>query len=85
VAETLPGFDVSNWIGIFAPAGTPKPIINKLNAEIIKIMQQPAVQKRLETEGAKFKPMTPEAFGAFQKNEALKWAKTIKDSGIKPE
>lgn len=85
VAETLPGFDVSNWIGIFAPAGTPKPIINKLNAEIIKIMQQPAVQKRLETEGAKFKPMTPEAFGVFQKNEALKWAKTIKDSGIKPE
>ena len=85
VAETLPGFDVSNWIGIFAPAGTPKPIISKLNAEIIKIMQQPAVQKRLETEGAKFKPMTPEAFGAFQKNEALKWAKTIKDSGIKPE
>ncbi len=85
VAETLPGFDVSNWIGIFAPAGTPKPIINKLNAEIIKIMQQPAVQKRLETEGAKFKPMTPEAFGTFQKNEALKWAKTIKDSGIKPE
>jgi tripartite-type tricarboxylate transporter receptor subunit TctC len=85
VAETLPGFDVSNWIGIFAPAGTPKPIISKLNTEIIKIMQQPAVQKRLETEGAKFKPMTPEAFGAFQKNEALKWAKTIKDSGIKPE
>ena len=85
VAETLPGFDVSNWIGIFAPAGTPKPIINKLNAEIIKIMQQPAVQKRLETEGAKFKPMTPEAFGAFQKNEALKWSKTIKDAGIKPE
>lgn len=85
VAETVPGFDVSNWIGIFAPAGTPKPIINKLNAEIIKIMQQPAVQKRLETEGAKFKPMTPEAFGAFQKNEALKWAKTIKDAGIKPE
>ena len=85
VAETLPGFDVSNWIGIFAPAGTPKPIISKLNAEIIKIMQQPTVQKRLETEGAKFKPMTPEAFGAFQKNEALKWAKTIKDSGIKPE
>jgi len=73
------------WFGIFAPAGTPKPIINKLNVEIIKIMQQPAVQKRLETEGAKFKPMTPEAFGAFQKNEALKWAKTIKDAGIKAE
>jgi tripartite-type tricarboxylate transporter receptor subunit TctC len=85
VAETLPGFDVSNWIGIFAPAGTPAPIVSKLNTEIIKIMQQPNVQKRLEAEGAKFKVMTPEAFGVFQKNEAQKWAKTIRDSGLKPE
>ena len=85
VSETLPGFDVSNWIGLFSPAGTPKSIVNKLNSEIIKIMQQPNLQTRLESEGAKFKAMTPEAFAVFQKNEALKWAKTIKDSGITPE
>jgi tripartite-type tricarboxylate transporter receptor subunit TctC len=85
VSETLPGFDVSNWIGIFAPNGTPPSIVSKLNAEIIKVMQQPNVQKRLDTEGAKFKVMTPEAFGAFQKNEAQKWAKTIRDAGLKPE
>ena len=85
VAETLPGFDVSNWIGLFAPAGTPKPIVNKLNGEISKIMQQPNVQTRLESEGAKFKAMSPDAFALFQKNESLKWAKTIKDSGIVPE
>lgn len=85
VAETLPGFDVSNWIGIFAPNGTPASITNKLNAEIVKIMQQPNVQKRLETEGAKFKVMTPEQFGAFQRNEASKWSKTIRDAGLKPE
>lgn len=85
VSETLPGFDVSNWIGIFAPNGTPPSIVSKLNAEIVKVMQQPNVQKRLDTEGAKFKVMTPEAFGGFQKSEAQKWAKTIRDSGLKPE
>jgi tripartite-type tricarboxylate transporter receptor subunit TctC len=85
VSQTLPGFEVSNWIGIFAPTGTPTPIITKLNTEINKIMQFPNNQKRLEAEGAKFRAMTPETFGMFQKNEAQKWAKIIKDSGINPE
>jgi tripartite-type tricarboxylate transporter receptor subunit TctC len=85
VAETLPGFAVSNWIGLFAPAGTPQEIVNKLNAEVQKIMQQPDVQKRLETEGARFIPTTPESFAAFQKNEAAKWSKAIRDAGIKSE
>lgn len=85
VSQTLPGFEVSNWIGIFAPTGTPTPIITKLNTEINKIMQLPNNQKRLEAEGAKFRAMTPETFGMFQRNEAQKWAKIIKDSGINPE
>jgi len=85
VSQTLPGFEVSNWIGIFAPTGTPTPIITKLNTEVNKIMQLPNNQKRLEAEGAKFRAMTPETFGMFQRNEAQKWAKIIKDSGINPE
>jgi tripartite-type tricarboxylate transporter receptor subunit TctC len=85
IAETLPGFAVSNWIGLFAPAGTPQEIVRKLNAEVQKIMQQPDVQKRLETEGAKFIATTPESFATFQRNEAAKWAKAIKEAGIKPE
>jgi len=85
VSQTLPGFEVSNWIGIFAPTGTPTPIITKLNTEINKIMQLPNNQKRLEAEGAKFRAMTSETFGMFQRNEAQKWAKIIKDSGINPE
>lgn len=85
VSQTLPGFEVSNWIGIFAPTGTPTAIITKLNSEINKIMQLPNNQKRLEAEGAKFRAMTPETFGMFQRNEAQKWAKIIKDSGINPE
>jgi tripartite-type tricarboxylate transporter receptor subunit TctC len=85
IAESLPGFEVSNWIGFFAPAGTPSPIVAKINAEVQKIMQQPDVQQRLAAEGAKFVPTTPESFAAFQKNEAAKWSKAIAEAGIKPQ
>ena len=85
VAESVPGFEVSNWIGLFGPAGMPPTIVARLNAEIEKIMRSSDVQKRLETEGAKFIPMTPEQFGAFQKAELKKWAKTIKDANIKAD
>ncbi|MDQ3189140.1 MAG: tripartite tricarboxylate transporter substrate binding protein [Pseudomonadota bacterium] len=86
VAESgLPGFEVSNWIGLFAPAGTPSEIVAKLNAEVQKIMQSPDVQKRLETEGARFIPTTPGQFASFQRDELAKWAKIIKDANIKAE
>ena len=85
ISETLPGFDVKNWIGLFAPAGTPPAIVKKLHDEVAKIMQQTAVQKKLESEGAKYYAMTPEAFGAFQKKESARWGKIIKSAGIKPE
>jgi tripartite-type tricarboxylate transporter receptor subunit TctC len=83
VAESVPGFEVSNWIGLFAPAGTPPAIVARINAEVQKIMRSPEIQKRLETEGAKFIPMSPEQFAAFQKAELGKWAKTIKEANIK--
>ncbi|TMG99497.1 MAG: tripartite tricarboxylate transporter substrate binding protein, partial [Betaproteobacteria bacterium] len=83
VAESVPGFEVSNWIGLFGPAGMPAAIVARLNTEIQKIMRSPEIQKRLETEGAKFIPMTPEQFAAFQKSELTKWAKTVKDADIK--
>ncbi|MBU3615982.1 tripartite tricarboxylate transporter substrate binding protein [Polynucleobacter sp. JS-Polo-80-F4] len=85
ISETLPGFDVKNWIGLFAPVGTPPAIVKKLHDEVAKIMQQPAVQKKLESEGAKYYAMTPEVFGAFQKKESVRWGKIIKSAGIKPE
>ena len=85
ISETLSGFDVKNWIGLFAPAGTPPAIVKKLNLEVGKIMQQPAVQKKLESEGAKYYAMSPEAFGSFQKKESARWGKIIKSAGIKPE
>jgi len=85
ISETLPGFDVKNWIGLFAPAGTPPVVVKKLHAEVSKIMQQPAVQKKLESEGAKYYAMSPEAFGTFQKKESVRWGKIIKSAGIQPD
>ena len=85
LGESVPGFAVINWIGLFAPAGTPPEIVARWNAEVQKIMNTPEVQKRLETEGAKFVPSTPQSFAAFQKAESEKWSKAIRDAGIKAE
>jgi tripartite-type tricarboxylate transporter receptor subunit TctC len=83
VAESVPGFEVSNWIGLFGPAGMPPAVVAKLNAAVQTIMNSTEMQKRLESEGAKFIPMSPDQFAAFQKAEITKWAKTIKDANIK--
>ena len=83
MADTLPGFEVTNWIALFAPAGTPADIVAKLNAEIMRIMRLPDVQSRLVNEGAKFTPNTPNEFAAFVKSEIAKWGKVIKDSGAR--
>jgi tripartite-type tricarboxylate transporter receptor subunit TctC len=85
VAESLPGFEVSNWIGLFAPAGTAPEIVARLNAEVQKIMHSPEIEKRLESEGAKFIPTTPQSFAAFQRAEADKWARAIREANIKVE
>jgi tripartite-type tricarboxylate transporter receptor subunit TctC len=83
IAETLPGFAVSNWVGLFAPAGTPPEIVARWNAEVQKIMRSPDVEPRLETEGAKFIPTTPESFAAFQREESTRWGRMIREVGIK--
>jgi tripartite-type tricarboxylate transporter receptor subunit TctC len=83
--ESLPGYEVSNWIGLFAPAGTPAEIVGRINAEVQKIMRSPEIEKRLENEGAKFVPTTPQTFAAFQRAENERWGKAIRAAGIKPE
>jgi tripartite-type tricarboxylate transporter receptor subunit TctC len=81
----IAGFEVINWIGLFAPAGTPPEIVARWNAEVQKVMGSPEVKARLVTEGSSFKPTTPEQFAAFVRSEADKWAKLIPEMGIKPE
>ena len=83
VAESLPGFEVNNWIGLFAPAGTPADIVRRWNGEVMRIMKSPDIQARLPAEGARFSPNTPEQFGEFVKAEIAKWAPVVKASGAR--
>ena len=85
VAEALPGFEVNNWIGLFAPAGTPQDIVRKWNGEVNKIMTGADIKQRLITEGAAFSPNTPEQFGEFVKSEIAKWAPVVKASGARAD
>jgi tripartite-type tricarboxylate transporter receptor subunit TctC len=83
IGESLSGFEVNNWIGLFAPAGTPPDIVKRWNAEVMRIMQSQDIQARLPNEGARFSPNTPEQFAAFVKGEIAKWAPVVKASGAR--
>ena len=85
VEEGMAGFDVTNWYGVMAPAGTPREVVNKLNADINKAMQVPEVRARLEQVGTQMRPGSAADFEAFQKTEVAKYAKLVKDAGISPE
>lgn len=86
IAESgVPGFEVVSWQGIFVPAGTPKPIVDRLHAEIMKILQTTEMQDRLKSLGMQPSSMTPDQVAAFQKAEVEKWAQVIKAAGIKLE
>ena len=83
VAETIKGFDANTWFGILAPAGTPKPVIAKLNTEINKILKDPVVRKAIGSEGGEVLGGTPEEFRALIKSDMANWAKEVKSSGAK--
>jgi tripartite-type tricarboxylate transporter receptor subunit TctC len=83
--EGMSGFDVTNWYGVMAPAGTPREIVNKLNADINKAMQVPEVRARLEQVGTQLREGSAADFETFQKAEVAKYAKLVKDAGILPE
>jgi tripartite-type tricarboxylate transporter receptor subunit TctC len=81
----LPGYDVSNWVGLVAPAGTPAAIVDKLNKEIAVIMQSDEMQKQLAAQGAETVTMPPAEFGDFMEKELAKWGRVVKESGIKAQ
>ena len=84
IAESgLPGFDISTWFGIFAPAGTPKAAIDRLHAEFTKALAAPDVREKMPNLGAEPVGSSPEAFAAYIRSEADKYAKVIKASGAK--
>jgi tripartite-type tricarboxylate transporter receptor subunit TctC len=81
VGETYKGFEAVTWFGFVAPAGTPQPIVAKLNAEINKALKTPELRKRLNDEGATVLGGSPEQFAALIKSEIAKWAPVVKASG----
>jgi tripartite-type tricarboxylate transporter receptor subunit TctC len=81
----IPNGEVVSWFGILAPAGTPAPIVNYLNAEIIKAMNAPDVKQQLTALGADVVTSTPQEFAAYIHAERVKWANVVKEAGIKPE
>jgi tripartite-type tricarboxylate transporter receptor subunit TctC len=81
----FPGVIAVAWFGIHAPRGTSKAIVARLHAEAVKVLQDPTVKQRFETEGADIVGSTPEQFSAFVANEIAKWTKVVKAAGIKAE
>jgi tripartite-type tricarboxylate transporter receptor subunit TctC len=83
IAEAgVPGYESTIWLGIMAPAGTPKPIVDKLNAEINKVLARADVKAAWDKQGAVPLPMTPAEFDAYLRKDIEKWAKVVKDAGI---
>ncbi|MSQ55236.1 MAG: tripartite tricarboxylate transporter substrate binding protein [Betaproteobacteria bacterium] len=79
------GFDIPAWLGLFAPAGTPKDVIARLNAETAKVIARPDVRQTLAAMGMDAVTSTPDELGDYVKSEIRKWARLVKDAGIQPE
>ena len=83
IAEAVPGFEFTAWVGCFAPAGTPKPIIDALNAALKKALADPTVASKLTAQTLDPMHMTPEEFAARLKSDYDKYAKVVKISGAR--
>jgi tripartite-type tricarboxylate transporter receptor subunit TctC len=85
VGETVPGFDTTPWAGFFVPAGTPKAIITKLNAETVRTISKPAVSQKLSEMGLEPIPSSPDELDRFVLQQLKTWGKKIREAGILPE
>ncbi len=85
MSETLPGFVVTGWYGFVAPAQTPRPIVGKLNAGFIKVLNTRDLRERLSAQGIDPLTSTPDELGAHIRSEIVKWEKVVKESGAKVE
>ena len=84
VAEAgVPGYEATIWLGLMAPAGTPRPVLDKLNAEVIKVINAPEVKENWAKQGAVPMGMSVDEFGKFLREDVQKWSKLVKDTGMK--
>ena len=81
----LPGFDLSTWFAFYAPAATPRDLVNRISGDMRRALAQPDTKERLTAIGVDIRASTPEELASFQREEQVKWAKIIKDSGAKPD
>ncbi|CAN7540994.1 tripartite tricarboxylate transporter substrate binding protein [Variovorax sp. LjRoot84] len=82
IESGLAGYEVTAWFGVFAPAGLPKPVLDRLNAEITAALRMPDMQKRLHELGAQPEEAVPDAFAAFARSEVGKWSVVVKNAGL---
>lgn len=82
IAETLPGFNNDGWYGIFGPAGTPAPIVNKLNAEMNRALANANFSKHIETIGMEPASSTPQELREWVRSELARWTKAVRDAGV---
>ena len=86
VAESgLPGFEAGAWYGLLAPGATPRPIVERLNSEVVRILRLPDIQQKLRGEGYELPADTPEQFAAVIRAELAKWAPIVRESGLRPD
>ena len=85
IADFYPGFETTSWVGAIAPSGTPRAIIDRLNAALVKILAEADIKTRFDTQSAEIVGSTPEQFGEFIKSESAKWGKVIRERNIRAE
>ncbi len=85
IAETLAGYDITNWYGLAAPKSVSKQIVMKLNVEVQRVLQQPELRQAFEKEAIDIIGSSPEVFGEYLKSEWVKWGGLVKSSGLKVE
>jgi tripartite-type tricarboxylate transporter receptor subunit TctC len=81
----VPGYEATIWLGLMAPKGTPAPIVNRLNAEVAKIVSAPETVRAWAAQGATPMTMSVDAFTAYMNQDIVKWARIVKISGAKPD
>ena len=84
VESCVPGYDISAWFGLLAPAGTPASIVSKLHDELVSIVQLPEVREKMLIQGLEPTTNTPEEFAAMIKIEVVRWGKIVETAKVKP-
>ncbi|HKB72806.1 MAG TPA: tripartite tricarboxylate transporter substrate-binding protein, partial [Burkholderiales bacterium] len=82
-ADFYPGFETTSWVGAIAPAGTPRPVIDRLNGTLARILAAPDMKEKFEVQSAEIVASTPEQFGELIRSETAKWGRIIREKNIR--